>query len=83
MVFHVLQQHLIVLINLRDYNRVGALKKELSGLYLQKFAVNEFCSRHSKAIMALINLQSHGITEEKLTSRNNHLESTFNVKSSS
>ena len=45
-----------VLNNLRDYSRVGALKKELSGLYLQKFAVNEFCSRHNKAIMCLFAL---------------------------
>jgi len=28
--------------------------------------MNEFCSRHSKAIMALLNLQSHGVTEEQI-----------------
>ena len=34
-----------VLNNLRDYNKKGQLKKELSSLYLQKYAINEFCSR--------------------------------------
>jgi hypothetical protein len=63
-----------VLNNLRDYNRVGALKKELSGLYLQKFVLNEFCSRHSQAIMALANLRSHGITEEQIITIKNFLE---------
>ncbi|MFL6506385.1 MAG: hypothetical protein ACJ704_00400, partial [Nitrososphaeraceae archaeon] len=55
-----------VLNNLRDYNKKGQLKKELSSLYLQKYAVEEFCSRHSQAIIALANLQSHGITEDRI-----------------
>jgi hypothetical protein len=64
-----------VLNNLRDYNKKGQLKKELSSLYLQKYAVDEFCSRHSQVIMALMNLQSRGITEEQIMSLNNFLES--------
>jgi hypothetical protein len=40
---------------------------------LQKYAVNEFCSRHSQAIMALTNLRSHGITEDQIISLNNLL----------
>jgi hypothetical protein len=64
-----------VLNNLRDYNKKGQLKKELSSLYLQKYAVNEFCSRHSQVIMALANLQTHGITEEQIISVNKSLES--------
>jgi hypothetical protein len=63
-----------VLNNLRDYNKKGQLKKELSSLYLQKYAINEFCSRHSQAIMALTNLKSHGMTEEQLIQLNSLLE---------
>jgi cell division septum initiation protein DivIVA len=64
-----------VLNNLREYNKKGQLKKELSSLYLQKYAVNEFCSRHSQVIIALANLQTHGITEEQIMSVNNFMES--------
>jgi hypothetical protein len=34
-----------VLNNLRDYNEVGALKKELQRLLLQKYALDHACSR--------------------------------------
>jgi len=64
-----------VLNNLRDYNKKGQLKKELSSLYLQKYAVEEFCSRRSQVIMALTNLKSHGITEQQIISLNHFLES--------
>jgi hypothetical protein len=64
-----------VLNYLRDYNKKGQLKKELSSLYLQKYAVEEFCSRHGQVIMALMNLQSNGMTEEQIISLNNSLES--------
>jgi hypothetical protein len=64
-----------VLNNLRDYNKKGQLKRELSSLHLQKYAVEEFCSRHGQVIMALTNLKSHGLTEEQIISLNNFLES--------
>jgi hypothetical protein len=64
-----------VLNNLRDYNEKGQLKKELSSLYLQKYAVEEFCSRRSQVIMALTNLRSHGIDEEQIMVVNNFMES--------
>jgi hypothetical protein len=63
-----------VLNNLRDYNKKGQLKNELSSLYLQKYTVEQFCSRQSQAIMALTNLQSHGITEERIVQLNTMLE---------
>jgi hypothetical protein len=56
---------------IKDYSKKGQLKKELSSLYLQKYAINEFCSRHSQVIMALLNLQTRGITEEQIISMNN------------
>jgi hypothetical protein len=61
-----------VLNNLRDYNKKGQLKKELSALYLQKYTIEQLCSSH--AIMALINLQSHGMTEDRILYLNNFLE---------
>jgi hypothetical protein len=64
-----------VLNNLKEYNKKGQLKKELSSLYLQKYAVEEFCSRHSQVIMALTNLRSHGIDEEQIMAVNNFMES--------
>ena len=60
---------------IKEYNKKGQLKKELSSLYLQKYAVDEFCSRHSQAIMALTNLKSHGLTEDRILQLNNFLES--------
>jgi hypothetical protein len=74
-----------VLNNLRDYNRIGALKKELSALYLQKFAINEFCSRHRGAIAALVKLQSYGVTEDHIIilSINSILERNNNDKTNS
>jgi hypothetical protein len=63
-----------VLNNLRDYNKKGQLRKELSTLYLQKYAVEEFCSRHSQVIIALANLRSHGIDEEQIISLSHFLE---------
>jgi hypothetical protein len=69
--------------DIMDYNQRGRLKQELSALTFQKYAINEFCSRHSKDIKALLKLQSHGITQEQIISLNNFLESTINVKSSS
>jgi vacuolar-type H+-ATPase subunit I/STV1 len=38
-----------VLNNLRDYNKKGQLKKELSALYLQKYAVEQLCSSQSQS----------------------------------
>jgi hypothetical protein len=50
-----------VLNNLRDYNKVGALKKELSRLYLQKFALDEACSRQNQALVSLAKMQNQEI----------------------
>jgi hypothetical protein len=59
---------------IKKYNKKGQLQRELSSLYLQKYAVDEFCSRHSQAIMALTNLKSHGLTEDRILQLNSLLE---------
>jgi len=58
-----------------DHNKKGQLKKELSALCLQKYTVEQLCLRQSQVIMALTNLQSHGVTEEQIISLNHFLES--------
>ena len=63
-----------------DYNKKGQLKRELSELNFQKYAINRFCSSHNQVIMALINLQSHGITEDRILYLNNFLENNgYNI----
>ena len=63
-----------VINNIRDYNKQGQLKKELSALYLHKFAINEACSRQSQSLIALAKLKSYGLTEDRLLQLNNFLE---------
>jgi hypothetical protein len=50
---------------------MGRLKKELEKLLTQVFAVKERCFRQNKSMMAMINLQSRGITEEQIVSLSN------------
>jgi hypothetical protein len=57
-----------------DYNKKGQLKRELSELSLQKYAIERFCSHHSQVIKALLSLQSHGLTEERILYINSLLE---------
>jgi hypothetical protein len=64
-----------VLNNLKDYNKKGQLKRELSELSLQKYAIERFCSSHRQVINALANLRGHGIRDEQIILLNNFLES--------
>jgi hypothetical protein len=47
---------------IRDYDKMGGLKKELNKLTTQVFAVKEICLRQNKSMLAMLNLQSRGIT---------------------
>jgi hypothetical protein len=42
------------------------LKKELSRLALQIYTMNEILGRKNNAVMALLNLQSRGVTEDQI-----------------
>ena len=57
-----------------DHNKKGQLKRELSELSFQKYAIDRFCSSHNQVIMSLLNLKSHGIAEEQIILLNNFLE---------
>jgi hypothetical protein len=59
-----------VINNMRDYNKNGQVKRELSALYLHKYTINEACSRQSQALITLARLQGYGITEEQIISLN-------------
>ena len=59
---------------IKDYAKRGQLECELTDLNFQKYAINRFCSSRSQLIMALMNLRSHGITEEQIISLNNFVE---------
>ena len=53
---------------INDYNKIGGLKNEVSRLCQQIFVVNGICANQNKAMMAMLNLQSLGITEEQIIS---------------
>jgi hypothetical protein len=58
---------------IRDYDKIGGLKKEVSRLCQQIFVVNGICANQNKAMMAMLNLQSRGITQEQIISLSNIL----------
>ena len=60
--------------DIKDYNKIGGLTREISRLCQQIFVVNGICANQNKAMMAMINLQSRGITEDRILYINNILE---------
>ena len=60
--------------DIREYDKIGGLKKELSRLCQQIFVVNGVWANQNKAMVAMINLQSRGITEDKILQLNSFLE---------
>jgi hypothetical protein len=62
-----------VLNNIRDYNKIGGLKKELNKLTTQVVSVNEICFRQNKSMMTVLNLQSRGISEDRILYLSNFL----------
>jgi hypothetical protein len=60
--------------DVKSYNKIGGLKKEVSMLSQQIFVLNGICANHNKAMMAMINLQSRGITEDRILQLNNLLD---------
>jgi hypothetical protein len=63
---------------IREYDKIGGLKNEMSRLCQQIFVVNGICANQNKAMMAILNLQSRGITEDKILHLNNILENNGN-----
>jgi hypothetical protein len=55
-----------VIEDIENYNRVGGLKKEISRLATEIYAMNEICAPRNKAITSLLKLQSYGISDQEL-----------------
>ena len=55
-----------VIKEIEDYRKIIGLKKEISRLSWQIYTMNEILGRKNKAVMALLNLQSRGVTEDQI-----------------
>ena len=60
--------------DIRENDKIGGLKKAVSRLCQQIFFVNGVWANQNKAMMAMLNLQSRGITEDKILQLNSFLE---------
>ena len=63
-----------VMNDIKDYNKLGGLKKQLAALCAQVHVVKEVCSHQNQAIVALVKLKSYGITEDHILNLNYYLE---------
>jgi hypothetical protein len=62
---HPLAATLQLINDIKTYNKIDGLKKELSALYFQKYTLTEACSHQTQALINLAKIQSYGITEDK------------------
>jgi len=53
-----------VIEGIRDYNKFGGMKKELSNTGMQVCVINQISARQNRAIAAVFKLLSHGITSK-------------------
>jgi hypothetical protein len=68
--------------DIKKYNKIDGLRKELSSLYMQRYTVDQVCFSQNKSIIAMLNLQSRGITEDRILELNNFLENNgYNARS--
>jgi hypothetical protein len=57
-----------VIEDIQYYNKLGGMKKELSDVTTKVFVMNQLSARQNNAVMALIKLQSQGVTEDRILS---------------
>ena len=60
--------------DIKTYNKINGLRRELDRLSLQKYALDQACSRQSRSLIALAKLKNHGITEEQIILLNTVME---------
>jgi hypothetical protein len=60
--------------DIKTYNKINGVKRELDRLSLQKYALDQACSAQSQSLIALAKLKSYGITDERILELNNFLE---------
>jgi hypothetical protein len=51
-----------VINDIKDYNKLVGLRKQLAALRAQVYAVKEVCSYQNQAMVALLKLHSYGMT---------------------
>jgi hypothetical protein len=59
---------------IRDYDKIGGMKREISRLSQQLIVVDGICTNRNKAMRAMLNLQCRGITEDEILQLNSFLE---------
>ncbi|MFL6322584.1 MAG: hypothetical protein ACJ72Q_19205, partial [Nitrososphaeraceae archaeon] len=65
---------------IRDYDKIGGMKREISRLSQQLIVVDGICTNRNKAMRAMLNLQSRGISEDRILYLNDLLEkNAYNV----
>ena len=64
--YHVIEE-------IRDYNNLGGMKKQLSDVSLQIFTMNQISARQNNAIMSLARLHAYSITEAEIVNMHNIL----------
>ena len=65
---------IITIDDIKTLNKINGLKRELDRLSLQKYALDQACARQSQSLIALANLKSNGITEDRIIEINSFLE---------
>jgi hypothetical protein len=57
-----------VIEDIRDYDKLGGMKKKLNDISMQIFMMNQYLGRQKCALNALMKLQFYGITENQILS---------------
>jgi hypothetical protein len=55
-----------VIEDIQDYDKLGGMKKQQSDVALQIYAMNQLSASQNNAIMALMRLQTYGITDDEI-----------------
>jgi hypothetical protein len=69
--------------DIKKYNKINRLNKELSSLYLQKYTLDQVCFRQNEALINLAKLKSYGLTDDRIVQLNNMLLENNGYKSNS
>jgi hypothetical protein len=70
-----------VIEDIRDYNKLGGMKKQQSYIATQIYLLNQFSGRQNNALMALFKLQIQGVTEEQILNACRFLGNGHNMAS--
>ncbi len=60
--------------DIKTYNKLNGIKRELDRLSLRKYALDQACSRQTQSLVALANLKSYGTPEDMILELNNFLD---------